>query len=458
MKFILFLFLGICFQFRAQESKNIVFLDNWHDESLLTSSTKVRYNGCWGFVFNNNEYAVIGSTEGTHVFEVSSENKLIERGFVRGAFSSAQVVHREFKNYGHYLYSICDEGNSTLQIIDLSYLPDSVHLVSEFSEEVGRAHNLFVDTANALLYLFKVTPILNNQPQTPHAMRVFSLANPEQPALLYSGPNDIVEVHDGYVRNNNAILNCGVDGLRRYNFSNPSNPVFTQTMPFYQEQGYNHQGWLNPAGDVYIFADETTGKKLKKCRVYPDGNIQIMSYFGTAFQEGSIPHNIMLDDQFAFVAYYNYGLRVYDYTKTPVEQVAFYDTYPDESINKMNGAWGVYSDLPSQRIIISDRHYGLFLFDFDRSVFKNRTSETFQIYPNPIAEGDNLTFFLNSSYDGKAKISLFDLLGNKIYESQVEDFNSFKVAMNVASGSYQLKIQYEKNNEWVEESFPVVVY
>ena len=53
----------------------MTYLDNWHDDTLATNSSKVRYSGCWGFERNNEEYAIIGSTEGTHFFHVKN-NKL----------------------------------------------------------------------------------------------------------------------------------------------------------------------------------------------------------------------------------------------------------------------------------------------------------------------------------------------------------------------------------------------
>ncbi len=458
MKRILCLLLLCSFVGFGQDFQNLTLLDNWTNDALITSSTQVRYNDCFGFVHKGNEYAILGSTEGTHFFEITSENKLIEKDFVEGAFSSAQVVHRDFKTFDKYVYAVCDEGNSSLQIIDYSYLPDSVHVVNEIKDEIGRAHNLFVDAENELLYAFSVTPTLNGQLQTPFAMRVFSLQDPQSPQLLYSGPNDIAEVHDGFVLNNNAILNCGQDGLRRYDFSNPTAPVFVQNVQFYQDQGYNHQGWVNPAGDTYIFTDETNGKKLKKCSFSSSGDIQIDAYFGIGISEGSVAHNVMMDDQFAYVSYYNYGLRIFDYTKTPVEQVAYYDTYPDEKDYKLNGAWGVYSLFPSKRILASDRTYGLFLFDFDRSIFKNRTSESFQVYPNPVLKNERLTFFLNSSFKGSLSYAVFDNLGKKVLNGESINYNYLSIPFSVTAGTYTLKISYSKNQEEVEEFIPVVVY
>ena len=62
----------------------------------------------------------------------------------------------------------------------------------------------------------------------------------------------------------------------------------------------------------------------------------------------------MATDEFAFVAYYNEGLRIFDIRNTPLE-IAHYDTYPVDFFYKLNGAWGIYSELPSERLLVSDR-------------------------------------------------------------------------------------------------------
>lgn len=458
MKYLWLSFLFIQSVSIAQSYNNVELLDNWKNDDLITNSLKNRYNECFGFEKNVDEYAIIGSSEGTHVFQISKQNKLIEVDFVRGLFSNANVVHRDYKTYKNLLYAVCDEGESSLQIIDLQYLPDSVYLVADLSMDFGRNHNIAIDSINELLYCFSQTIISGGTPSAQHSMRVYSLANPLNPTLVFGGFNDFPNVHDGLIRNNVAILNCGFDGLRRYDFSNPSNPSFLQNMALYQQQGYNHQGDLNPKGDVYIFADETPGKKIKKCRVEPNGNIVIESYFGTDFLNESVPHNIMLDDQFAYVAYYNSGLRIYDYLSSPVEEVAYYDTYPDISNNKMNGLWGIYSKLPSGRIIASDRKYGLFLFDFNREVFKKRTETDLQVYPNPIQSGENLTVFINEYFKGDLNVRILDLTGKEVYFNSVSNQNFVFFNPNLSKGMYNLEISFEQNLERVIKRKSIIVF
>lgn len=426
----------------CQEQKNISFLDNWHQDTLVTNTSLVRYSGCWGFEKDGIEYAIIGSTEGTHFFQLSETDKLIPCGFVEGRFNSSQVIHREFKTFGNYAYSICDEGTSSLQIIDLSYLPDSVVKVADIQDaNFGKVHNLSIDTVNALLYACLVTPIVGGNPLSLVPLRVFSLLDPINPTLLWEGPSDIPEVHDCYVRDNISFLNCGQDGLRVYDFSNPTTPIYLNNLTFYQDQGYNHQGWLNPDGNTYIFADETNGKRVKKCSVGIDYSVQVDNLFGTNFQNNSVPHNIMCTNEFAFIAYYNEGLRIFDIRNTPVE-IASYDTYPTTSAFQMNGAWGVFSNYSSGRIIVSDRQNGLFLFHFDQALFLNPATEEFGIYPNPVQKGEIVTIRSGKDEISEFKVQLFNNAAEIVFEESVENRSFYKFSAPSVAGGYVVKIEY----------------
>jgi choice-of-anchor B domain-containing protein len=425
----------------AQSSLNMELLDNWKQDSLIHNSTDVRYSDCFGFVRNGREYAVAGSTEGTHVFELSDANQFIPKGFVKGRFSHMSVYHRDYAVYQNYLYAVCDEGISDLQIIDLQYLPDSIHLAKEDSVLFGRVHNIFIDTVQAKLYSCIHRSTINTQ-NIDAAMKIFSLADPLNLTELYAGPDDLIEVHDCYVRNGKAILNCGFDGLRVYDFTNTASPVYLSSNGFYADQGYNHQGWLTPGGTMYIFADETNGKRIKKC-TFNGTTVSIKQLFGTNYQNGSVPHNIMATDTFAFVAYYNEGLRVFDLRYPVPLEIAHFDTYPDNSPFKMYGNWGIYSLLPSQRLLAMDRQYGLFLLGFDREAFKAKAlEESSLVYPNPFSPGDQISIrlpYVISAFSWE----LFDDTGKLVSKGSETDQNYLELSPEIAAGVYQLRLIYQ---------------
>lgn len=424
----------------AQSSLNIELLDNWQDASLTANSSNVRYNDCSGFVWQGQEYAVAGSTEGTHFFQITDNGRLIEVDSVRARFAHSSVIHRDIKIYKNYAYSVCDEGLSSLQIIDFSNLPASVTKVADLGGDFGRMHNLFIDTARALLFACIITPESGGTFLSSLPMRVYSLSDPLNPVLLYTGPSDIPEVHDAYVRGEMAYLSCGFDGLRVYDFTNPSAPIFKQNLSIYQDQGYNHQGWMTPDGSTFVFGDETSGKRLKKCVVGADQLLTIDKLFGSNYQNESVPHNVMISNEFAFVAYYNEGLRIFDLRTSVPEEIAHYDTYPQTSPFNMNGAWGVYSDLPSERILVSDRHNGLFLFDFPRSIFLHPTDE-FSVYPNPVAYGSSL--LVRAPEEATSfEIRLTDFNGKQVYEDVFLDQQYAEMPIRLARGIYLLSLTY----------------
>ena len=55
------------FGYLAQDSLNMKVLYNWKDNSLsATNLYNNAYNEVWGYAKNGREYAIIGTTRGTH--------------------------------------------------------------------------------------------------------------------------------------------------------------------------------------------------------------------------------------------------------------------------------------------------------------------------------------------------------------------------------------------------------
>lgn len=452
---LLFCFIVGYFHLSGQSNLNVKLLDSWNSDTIIHNSYGVKFSDVWGYEQNGREYAMICSTEGVHFFEVI-DDKLKFADFVKGTFSSTTVVNRDVTTFKHYAYTVCDHGPSNLQIIDLSYLPDSVSVVATIGNNFGRGHNVFVDEENELLYVCRVTPIINGNPTFVIPMRVFSLSDPLNPQLLYEGPSGVNEVHDIWVQNNIAVLNCGFDGLRVYNFSNPSAPQFIQNLNFYQHQGYNHQGAMTPDGFKYVFADETSGKMIKLCEIGIDHRLTIRNYFGTNFQNNSIPHNIMCSNEFAFVAYYNEGLRIYDLRNAPKE-IAHYDTYPDESDFKMNGAWGIYSNLPSGKLLVSDIQYGLFLLDFDRTIFLQKPEEVI-VYPTVLISEKEITVQLKHGDASIFSVKIVDTAGKILQEQNFMNQTYGKLTADYSSGVYFVEVSYFNYlNELIKKQIKIII-
>ena len=66
---VLFIFISIHFLTFSQ-SKNMRLLGTWTDTSLATNAGGYTFNEVFGFEMKGVEYAVIGSTQGTHIIDI----------------------------------------------------------------------------------------------------------------------------------------------------------------------------------------------------------------------------------------------------------------------------------------------------------------------------------------------------------------------------------------------------
>ena len=266
-----------------------ILLGQWSDTTIVGSSTYDNaYNEIWGLVVNNKEYAVIGSTKGTHFIDVET---FTEVAFVAGAVQGPVIIHRDYDDYNGYLYTVADEGNaSTLQIIDYTTLPDSVSVVYDSNAAISRSHNIFIDKSSARLYALAVKMSQSK------AMAIFDISTPTNPVLVgdYNtfGGNTVGHVHDAYVQNDTAYLNCGGQGLHVVDFTDLANPVTLGSMMTYPGQGYNHSGWLDSRGGYYYMADENHNKPIKVVQVSDFQDLQVVQTMdANATHNFSIPHN-----------------------------------------------------------------------------------------------------------------------------------------------------------------------
>ena len=334
-------------------------LGNWQDNGLIVgSSFNSRYNDVWGYANNGREYAIIGSTEAIHIIDVTDPSALVEVQRIEGADGGFFLSHRDMKVFQHHLYCVADEGgNSTLQIIDLSTLPETAAEVYNSNEYVVTAHNLYIDSSKARLY------IVGKGSNT----TVLDISNPAAPAFMATYPKagfPLPYVHDAYIENNIGYMNCTHNGLWVVDFTDADAPVVLGTMTDYQEAGYNHSGWLSEDGDYYFLCDENHGSQVKAVNVTDPTDMKVEALFSPNKWTNEIAHNCMVKDGLLYLSYYYDGMQVFDVSNplNPI-RVAEYDTYPGTNIPWYAGNWGIYSFLPSGNILLSDMQSGLFVIE-----------------------------------------------------------------------------------------------
>lgn len=354
---------------KSQMIQQAELLGQWKDASILSSfQYDNTYNEVWGIAINNSEFAIIGSTEGTHFIDVTDPRNVVESFFVAGAVTTQEIIHRDYHDYNGYLYAVADEGtNSTLQIIDISQLPVSVQVVYDDNTILNRTHNIFIDESAGLMY---GCISRGSDPLYPYVpLRIFDISDPLNPTVINSinaiDGVQFSQVHDAYVRDGIAYLNCGPSGFAVAKFNDPLNPTLLGTLfpNEYDQSGYNHSGWLDVAGDHYYMADENYEKDIKVVDVGALPDITVVDTIDAGSTSPlTIPHNQVVAGNFLYSSYYYDGLQVYDISNPakPV-RVMEYSTSSRPHNNSYEGAWGVYPLLPSGNILISDMQEGLFV-------------------------------------------------------------------------------------------------
>ncbi len=436
-------------------SQNITFLGNWFNPlQVAEPGYGIKYNSVWGWVDTSNfnrEYAILGSGSGTYIFDVSNPTNPVEIDFVAGRRNLC--IWREYKTYGKYLYAISDDGApNSLQIIDLSYLPDSVKVVYDNNTLFERAHTLFIDGDK--LYCGNVTKASGGGY---YSMAVYSLANPALPAFLHSLNSDyplVSFVHDMLVRNDTVYASCGYQGLYIYKYNTGAN-TFTEinSLTAYPDQGYNHSSAITPNGKTLVFCDEVPANKNVKILDISDVlNISLADTVKS--NEGATAHNPYLwGTNRAVIAYYQDGLQIFDISNpNNVIKTGFFDTDTLHGLNDgfptaftYHGAWGAYVDLPSGIILVGDMQNGLYVLNASLAlgITENTNTENIiSIYPNPATNYFSISLKFVQSQD--LLFEMFDITGKKMF-SRSETIGAGNTIKTVhldqyASGMYVLKI------------------
>ncbi len=468
MKKIIYLLLStLFFQVSAQvyPSQNISLVAhiNPNTSTVNLPNGNQRYSGCWGWfqASKNKEYAISGGTNGTYFIDISSPATPTVCDYVAGQSVS---TWREIKTYQNYCYVVSDATFPNLfQIIDMQYLPDSVHVAYQGVDLFYLSHTIWID--NDKLYCGAPTHSASNS-----NMAVYSLATPTAPVLIRKLQDDypfITYVHDMYTRNDTIFASCGYQGL--YLFQLTASNTFTQLGSFTNYasgSSYNHSSYLTQNGKYLLFCDEVpSGKPIRIVDVQNFSNIVQTST--TIPYPQSTPHNpYLIGNDLAVISCYQEGLIVYNISNPAAPFVAgYFDTYPIGGAPSGNyfggpykGNWGAYPYLPSGLIVANDMQNGVFILDpsaaYSNSVGVNLPTSTvgldkyslntnFGIYPNPASDKINI----NYSSTNDVALQITNMLGEIVFEKTYKGgINESLWISELKDGTYLIKIIEEDNS------------
>jgi choice-of-anchor B domain-containing protein len=360
------------FTFKAQgpyPSSNINLIGFINPETV--SASGVKYSGCWGYnqTSKNKEYAVVGSSRGTYFIDITAPATPTVCDYVAG--TSSPGVWREVNIYQNYAYVVSDNSPpNSFQIIDMQYLPDSVHVVhNSNSVHFERGHQVYVDGNK--LYVAGI----RFQGSGSANMRVYSLATPSAPVLLRTLSQDypsITYVHDMFVRRDTVYAHCGNQGLHVYRFTASNTFSAIGSLTGYADAGYCHSGSITNDGKTFIMCDEVpTGLRIKSLNVSNLSNITMNALFRPNTNSQFVGHNpYVVGNKYAFVSCYQDGLYLYDISSPATPTIAgFFDTHPQGGASagnnygssSYNGNWGAFPYFKSGLILACDMQNGVFI-------------------------------------------------------------------------------------------------
>ncbi len=433
---------------QVYQSLNMNLQSNWYDSTVIAEPAYgIKYNGIWGYEANGHEYALVGSTAGVYFIDITNSQNPSKIDFVAGRRGAC--IWKEIKTYSHYAYLISDDQSpNSFQIVDLQYLPDSVHVVADYTSLFERGHTLYVDGNKLYVGIVRGGQFTQNV-----SMAVFSLSNPEVPAYLRSINDDYPtllpsnQVHDMFVRNDTIYASCGYDGLFIFKYDSVINHFqLINSITTYPSQGYNHSSALADNGSLVFMDEVPSGLPIKVLDVNDLQNLTVTATFSS--NHIVTPHNPFIVGNTCYIAYYLDGLQVYDVSDpyNPI-QTAYFDTHNQESLGgpypslAYQGAWGAYPFFSSGIIAVSDMQNGLFVLQQVANGINDFTSKNISVYPNPVLANQGITIS-NVKDNNQSLVELYDLLGHLVFSTRLLVVNN---TLNlripeIASGLYVLRI------------------
>jgi len=305
---------------------------------------------CWGWTSPTGvEYAIMGVFNG--VVFVNTSNMHTD-GFAPGPTGSpcGGIQWREIKTYQHYCYVVseCTGPLQGLMVIDMSYLPDSVHTIGTYPVNGSNAytsHTLSIDSVNGYLYAEG-----NSSPST--SLYIHNLSNPSSPVYVSSfGISN--GIHDMYAYDDTVYVAEGSSGrFAIWNCANKSSPSLLARV-LIPNAGYVHNVWPTLDRHYAATTEETTGKTVK---IWDISNLSNITLVGQYLGPNGMAHNALFKHDTLYLAHYESGISVVSIADpTHPLEMARYDTYPEgEGPPAFNGSWGCYPFTSNGEIFASN--------------------------------------------------------------------------------------------------------
>lgn len=408
-------------------------------------------NDSWGWTDpeNGDEYAIMGLDNGTAFIDITDPVNPVYLGKLPTATSNS--IWRDIKVYNNHAFIVSEAGGHGMQVFDLTQLRDVTSPPQTFSDDAlytgfGSAHNIVINEDSGYAYGVGTDTFsggahfVNIQdPTNPVAEGGYSASGYTHDAqvVIYNGPDTEHIGKEIYIGSN-------ADEVVILDVSDKNNPILLSSID-YGDVGYTHQGWFTEDQRYYLLGDEGDefGSGFNTRTVVfdfsdldnPDEDFE---FFG---ETAAVDHNGYVRQDKFFLSNYAAGLRVIDVSDIAngnMNEVAYFDTYPNNDSASYDGAWNVYPFFPSGSIIISDQYRGLIVVGSDGLLGTEEIVQgDFGLYPNPAKNSLTIT----STTTPITYVAVFNVLGQRVLSFNFNQSLSEKINISgLNSGMYMVRI------------------
>jgi choice-of-anchor B domain-containing protein len=356
-------------------------------------------NDIWGWTdpATGIEYALVGLESGVAFVDLSTPSepqlvgKLEELESVsnrsgktnRGAelLLEEKSPWRDFKVYKSYLYVVSDAQPHGMQVFDLTRLrevedPPVMFREDHHYNEFGNAHNIAINNETGYGYI-------GGSDTYGGGLHIIDLQNPLDPQFAgFHSDSTVGYDSTGYVHDMQCVVYEGPDtdyqgdeicmnSSENYLvIANVTDKEQTKTIAksSYENNGYVHQGWLTEDHRYFLLDDEFDEAQngiTTQTYIWDVQDLDNPELIGVHEANTlSIDHNQYIKGNYSYQANYTAGLRILSINNIAngaLEEVAYFDTFPDNNNQFFEGAWSNYPFFESGIVIVSNVKDGLFI-------------------------------------------------------------------------------------------------